>query len=390
MKSSRIIGIMLGALLTLACTDHQKTMIISAINTLEVERSHETVELTTNFLGIEDLRALAILDMETGEELITQLVDTDNDGTMDVLLFQPNLAPKSKKNFKIIARTEQKNQKTIEYCYSRFVPERTDDYAWENDRVAFRVFGPTAQRMHENGIGGGTLSSGVDAWLKKVEYPIINKWYRKATQGVGSYHEDTGEGLDNFHVGISRGVGGTAIKNGDNYNFSKNYIDFKTICTGPLRTSFMLVYDAWDANGRTIKEYKTISLDRGSNLSKIEVTVTGMDELAAGLTLHEKKGTINIGTSNTWASHWEPHEGSELGTGIVSEHPFLDVDNYQTETLDLSNLYVHLRTNNGKVTYYTGFGWKESGHFKTREAWEHYLDLYSKKINSPIKIELVP
>jgi hypothetical protein len=78
--------------------------------------------------------------------------------------------------------------------------------------------------MIEDSIPGGTLSSGVDTWLKKVEYPIINKWYKETlVDKTGSYHEDTGEGLDNFHVGVSRGVGGIAVKNDDKYYFSKNY-----------------------------------------------------------------------------------------------------------------------------------------------------------------------
>ena len=29
-----------------------------------------------------------------------------------------------------------------EEARGRFVPERRDDFAWENDRIAFRVYGP--------------------------------------------------------------------------------------------------------------------------------------------------------------------------------------------------------------------------------------------------------
>mgnify|MGYP001545592391 CR=1 FL=1 len=47
-----------------------------------------------------------------------------------------------------------------EMAYGRFVPERQDDFAWENDKVAFRVYGPSS--------GGKGQVSGVDAWLKKV------------------------------------------------------------------------------------------------------------------------------------------------------------------------------------------------------------------------------
>src|SRR5205085_8225450 len=98
--------------------------------------------------------------------------------------------------------------------YSRFVPERIDDYAWENDRVAFRTYGPVTQRIVEEGKPGGTLSSGLDCWLKRVPYPVIDKWYKKSIEG-GSYHKDEGEGYDPYHVGLSRGCGGIGVWKND-------------------------------------------------------------------------------------------------------------------------------------------------------------------------------
>ena len=87
-------------------------------------------------------------------------------------------------------------------AFGRFVPEREDDFAWENDKVAFRIYGPNS--------GGKGPVSGVDAWFKKVDYSIVDKWYAEQLQGK-SYHVDHGEGHDIYHVGPSRGVGGTAI-----------------------------------------------------------------------------------------------------------------------------------------------------------------------------------
>ena len=54
-------------------------------------------------------------------------------------------------------------------AYGRFVPEREDDFTWENDKVAFRIYGPAS-----NGKG---QVSGVDAWLKKVPWPIVDKFH---------------------------------------------------------------------------------------------------------------------------------------------------------------------------------------------------------------------
>ena len=44
-----------------------------------------------------------------------------------------------------------------------------------------------------------------------MDYPIINKWYERETKQNISYHQDNGEGVDNYHVGASAGCGGSAL-----------------------------------------------------------------------------------------------------------------------------------------------------------------------------------
>jgi len=373
-----------------SCSTKPKRKFINVKNTLAIERSFETVELTKEFLKVNDLTNLGVKDIISNELLITQLVDFDDDGVMDQLLFQPKLAASSEKKYEIVQISDEENPIVKNLCYSRFVPERTDDYTWENNKVAFRVYGPTAQKMIEDGVKGGTLSSGVDAWLKRVEYPIINKWYKKDTEKTGSYHIDTGEGLDDFHVGISRGVGGITVKNDDNFYFSENYTEWRTITTGPIRTSFYLNYEDWDANGNTIQESKIISLDLGNNLSKFETAIKGSNSISAGLTLHEKDGEVTGNINNGWVSYWQPHGDSELGTAIIaSKEYFINFEKYDVEAADLSNAYANLNVVDSKVVYYAGFGWKKSKQFTTREAWESYLNEFSARIETPLTVQLL-
>ena len=229
-------------------TKNTKTLIVK--NNLNLSRSFETIEISRASLQLEakdSLELFGIRDAATKVFLVTQYVDNDKDGVLDAILFQPEIDANAQKNFELVALESPLGLDRINYCYSRFVPERTDDYAWENNRVAFRTYGPTAQIMIEDNVKGGTLTSGIDAWLKKVEYPIINLWYEKTTTGKGSYHNDTGEGLDNFHVGVSRGVGGIAVKKDAVYYVSKNFATWETLTNGPLRTSFILRYANWDA-----------------------------------------------------------------------------------------------------------------------------------------------
>lgn len=374
----------------------EKPLQIQVTNNLDINRSFETVEIDLDLLkSNEELKFTAgktykISEVGTTSELVSQLSDTDGDGTADVLLLQPIIDANSSKSFTIGLKDIEDQTDEIPTCYSRFVPERTDDYAWENDRVAFRTYGPVAQKMIEDNVPGGTLSSGMDAWLKRVDYPIINKWYKKELETDGSYHEDDGEGLDNFHVGTSRGVGGIAIKVDTAYQFSRNFTDYKTIETGPIRTSFWITYAPWKAGDKTIKEKKYISLDRGSNLSKFRVEIDGSETLSVGLTLHEKDGETTTDVEEGWVSYWEPYFGSELGTGVVvPSSAMLGYDKYVTDAKDLSNLYAQLKVVDGEAVYYTGFGWKKSKQFSSKEEWNNYLKQFAKKINTPLQVEIV-
>mgnify|MGYP003575403455 CR=1 FL=1 len=366
-----------------------KTITIS--NNLNVDREFETVELTKKSLGLNansKLESYAVKDIASNTFIETQTVDNDGDGIADVLLFQPKIKASSKQDFEVFVGTNPSASKVVN-CYSRFVPERTDDYAWENNKVAFRTYGPVAQKMVEDKIPGGTLTSGIDAWLKRVDYPIINKWYEKATNGTGTYHKDTGEGLDNFHVGDSRGVGGIAVKVDGKYYFSKNFISWKTITTGPIRTSFILTYADWDAKGNRITESKLISLDYGSQLSRFEINITGTKEIAAGLTLHEKKGAIGTNLKEGWLSYWEPIDDSEIGTGlVVPKGNLISFDNHVTDEKDLSNLYGNISVKNNKAIYYVGFGWKKGSPFQTKQEWEKYLSSFAEKINNPLIVKV--
>lgn len=379
------------AILASSIAVHAQNKIITVTNSLPIDREFETIELTKKSLGLATsvkLENYAVKEAGTNAFLTTQSIDNDGDGITDVLLFQPKIKASSQQDFEVLV-AENPSKETVISCYSRFVPERTDDYAWENNKVAFRTYGPVAQKMVEDKIAGGTLTSGIDAWLKRVDYPIINKWYEKATNGTGTYHKDTGEGLDNFHVGDSRGVGGIAVKVDDQYYFSKNFTSWKTITTGPIRTSFILTYADWDAKGNKITESKLISLDYGSYLSRFEINSTGTKSIAAGLTLHDKKGTTGTNIKEGWLSHWEPIDDSEIGTGIVApKNTLTSFDNHITEDKDLSNLYGNIEVKNNKAIYYVGFGWKKGSPFQTQKQWETYLSSFAKKINTPLVVKV--
>ncbi|MFB6319401.1 DUF4861 family protein [Saccharicrinis sp. FJH54] len=364
-------------------------------NPTDVERSHEVVSVPVETLLANHLDLSGILvaeNLSNGLVYPVQLSKGKDSDTTAAALFQPEVGANSTTTV-LIRNLKPGEAAPVEeiVCYSRFVPERIDDYAWENDRVAFRVYGPEAQRLTEAGDPGGTLSSGVDCWLKKVDYPIINKWYKKPSQG-GTYHEDTGEGLDNYHVGSSRGCGGTMVfdKETGKMYAAKNYIKWDKIEDGIIRGDFKLYYAPYAAGEDTVTETKYISIDKGSNLTRFEIEVKGTDAITVGITLHEKKQEISADATVGWFNFEDKHYfGSELNTAVVVDPKYVTgYEEYIVNQPEKSHLLVHLKPIDGKIIYYSGFFWKESRQFASTQAWKDYLNDFAVQVTKPLEVTI--
>lgn len=318
----------------------------------------------------------------------TQWIDYDGDGIGDELLFEVAIKAISITKYVIVLDTAKEFQSKA-ITYSRFVPERIDDYAWENNKVAFRAYGPVAQKLAEEHKKDGMLSSGIDLWLKKVEYSIIDSWYEKNREKPGYYHTDHGEGYDPYNVGASRGTGGTGIWENDSLQVSKNYNSYKTIATGPLRTVFELSYAPYSSYG--VRETKRISLDLDSNFSKFEVRLESDKKIpnyTLGISLHENKGETKISKEKGWVCHWEAIDGFFVGEGIVL-NPKNSKDAFanQSKTPGQSNLLVVTNAKD-QLTYYAGFAWTGSGQISNVTQWEEMLNKQAKIIANPLKVSV--
>jgi len=331
-------------------------------------------------------KAICVKVFGTKKYLPTQWIDYDNDGKGDEFLFEVDIKANSTVNYSIVSdaiKVPESKART----YSRFVPERIDDYAWENNKVAFRAYGPVAQQLVEQHKEGGTLSSGIDIWLKKVDYSIIDNWYKKNVTSPGYYHIEHGEGYDPYHVGASRGTGGAGIWVNDSLQVAKNYTSYKTIATGPLRTVFELTYAPWSSYG--VHETKRISLDLDSNFSKFEISFRSDKKIpnyTLGITLHEKKGEININKDKGWFRHWEAIDDSFVGEGIVL-NPKIVTDAFanNSKVPDQSNLLI-VTNSESKLTYYAGFAWTGSKQVSNVMEWDAMLVKQAAIIANPLQV----
>ncbi|WP_018473564.1 DUF4861 domain-containing protein [Echinicola pacifica] len=383
-------------LATTACQSSTDQITINVKNPAEVARKMATVELNADdFRSLIDqygAEKLALID-ESGKVLLSQWVDLDSDQKMDQWLFQVNLAAGQEAQYSVRPLAEGEEPASSEQqTFSRFVPERTDDYTWENDRVAFRTYGPDAQRRIEQKLPDGTLSSGMDCWLKRVDYPIIDKWYKENDEKKGAYHIDTGEGHDPYHVGSSRGIGGTGLWANDSLYTSRNFVSYKRIAVGPIRTLFELTYAPWEANGQMVSEVKTISLDLGSNMTH-HVSTFHSDQkipnITTGITLHNKEGQVMLNDEAGIYRYWEPMDKSELGLGIViSPDQVQKSIDHRVDYRDGSQLLVLASPSDGSISYYAGFGWKKSGQYSSVAEWDAYLRDFSQSLQNPLVVSI--
>ena len=276
-------------------------------------------------------------------------------------------------------------------AFARYVPERLDDFAWENERIAHRTYGPALAAPAPAGSGKEVLvTSGLDIWFKRVPYPIVDRWYNK---GHDHYHHDEGEGMDMYNVGKSRGCGGTGVWDGKALYTSVNYKSWKVLANGPVRAVFELTYDSWDAAGTPVAEVKRFTVDAGHYLDQIDstFTFTGPAQLnvAVGLnkTPTDKGQSPNIavierkgdGAVLQWV---EQERNGAFGTAVL-------VPGASALTEDgLNQLAVAPVTSGKPLRYYAGAAWTRAGDITTRAQWEAYVGRAAAMAAHPVTVRI--
>ncbi len=263
------------------------------------------------------------------------------------------------------------------FASGRFVPERDDDFAFENDKVAFRVFGPALLESGEN--------SGVDCWLKRTEKPIIDKWYKNDANGI-SYHTDHGEGYDPYHVGTSLGAGGLALLIDGEVVQPNVFRSYEVLEESPQRFSVEFEY-IWDGLPQQVRELRKLTLEAGSQLFRVDsqIFIDGAPakaSVAIGSSTHDGKANTFSDEDALWIATWENIKGDGLGTGVLVPHRSDgEVLLIEKEEKDRSHIVIATETDvSGRITYYAGYGWEKAGEIISAEAWTKYLDDYTNSL----------
>ena len=326
--------------------------------------------------------------------------------TLQKLLFQADFAPNEIKTYYILdARALAATPPPIVKTFARYVPERMDDFAWESDRTAHRMYGQALIK------GEGTITSGIDAWIKKDHRLIMDEMYR-----TKHYHEDNGSEMDDYRVGKSCGDGGSGIWDGKKLHSAINYRSWKLITTGPVRSEFEVTYDAWDAGGgRMVSSTKRISIDAGSWLSKAQDTFASEDKspLTVGVGLAERACPTNRfefianDLNEGWQAYWQPEDQPKGTMGVAVILPKGGVIAFTNDAPNLPDSVTHANvpqpTHEGyppmrsllaisqadvgkPFTYYFGACWDRSGDFTNHTQWENYVKRFAERRDQPLQV----
>lgn len=394
-----------------ACGPKQSTdFTVTVTNDLSFDRA-EMVEVPISEVAkkvqLIDEEQYIVLDAE-GNQVAYQITYDDN------LLFPVNVKAGDKAVYTVAVGEPIEAEPLV---YGRHYPERVDDIAWENDRTAYRAYGPALQAKGERAFG-------YDAWVKRVPGLVVEQRYanelnpdtqaeiarlrkeRKHDEANElyhsvSYHVDHGNGLDCYKVGPTLGCGTAALMQGDAILYPYCWKEYEILENGPLRFTVKFTYNPLVVGKDSVVETRIISLAQGSQLNKTVVSYAGLSKaapVATGLVIHPENPTAYVLEGDKgYIAYADLTDNVNNGNGIIYVGAVMPEKVTEAKAQMFSDKEAKERGASGHVlaisnykpdteyTYYWGSGWSKYG-FDSMEAWTTYLDRYAQSVRNPLKV----
>ena len=394
-----------------ACGPKQSTdFTVTVTNDLSFDRA-EMVEVPISEVAkkvqLIDEEQYIVLDAE-GNQVAYQITYDDN------LLFPVNVKAGDKAVYTVAVGEPIEAEPLV---YGRHYPERVDDIAWENDRTAYRAYGPALQAKGERAFG-------YDAWVKRVPGLVVEQRYanelnpdtqaeiarlrkeRKYDEANElyhsvSYHVDHGNGLDCYKVGPTLGCGTAALMQGDAILYPYCWKEYEILENGPLRFTVKLTYNPLVVGRDTVIETRTISLAQGSQLNKTVVSYAGLTKaapVATGLVIHPENPTAYVLEGDKgYIAYADLTDNVNNGNGVIYVGAVMPAKVQEAKAQMFADKEAKERGASGHVlaisnykpdteySYYWGSGWSKYG-FDSMEAWTTYLDRYAQSVRNPLKV----
>lgn len=365
-----------------------------------------------------------VISVEYGDTLPWQL-------TYDGKLIFPCPLISAKGKCRVLI-SEGRGPHAIPCVAGRLYTERQSDFSFENDRIAYRIYGPETQRKCERLYG-------YDIFNKRTDKLVLDKWYalqcdQQMWATVGKlrkmghrdladdvynygfcYHVDHGEGMDCYKVGSTLGAGTNALMCGDEMVYPWCFSKAEVLDNGPLRLTVRLTFDAVKVAGREIQETRILTLDAGSSMVKANISWSDAELFnsqspyvqVAGIAVHKEnpsayivnkdKGYVayeDLGDPDIYQKRYREHQDPDKGKCFIGcLLPGAEDCKYVPLTKETSGAVGHLivkSTPSVTMEYYFGNAWSrnEQVGIQSMADWQHYLDRFSRRIRTPLKVSV--
>ena len=229
-------------------------------------------------------------------------------------------------------------------CNGRIYPNRWDDLVWENDRCAWRFYGPGAHKNMKNN------AYGFDTFVKNTPHPIQDQLYHNELTSYGvnermkrdkssldwnevhrgyTYHRNHGAGMDAYTVGATLGAGAAALRpasdsshKGGELLYPLYYEKAEILDNGPLRFTVRMTMPAQAlpptggvGEGHSFREIRLITQDCGSHFARVEITYEGITQptpVCAGIVVHDSAPEAYVlNQKEGWLTYAEPLDNAD-------------------------------------------------------------------------------
>ena len=413
-----------------SCAEREEISVILT-NTLDADRLPETVELPLDDVisrlqsakgNPSQLPSLIVTDAE-GREIPSQIT---SDGK---LIFQPDPLKARERRICHVRISQRKEYESK--VFGRSFPERQEDFSFENDRIAYRLYGPETQRR-------GERLYGYDLFNKRTPSLFLNELYadqtdkemwhtfnRLKSKGMNQeatalymafcYHIDHGKGMDCYKVGPTLGAGTNAIMTQSKIFYPWCFSKYEVLDNGPLRFSVRLDYGERDIMGVKVAEKRILTLDAGSSMVKAEVSYSASEQampdgvsVCCGIVVHDenpqayildsKTGTMayeDLGDVNTAWEGYRERQAKEMGRIFIGTYvpaKPLVVEMLQEDKIKGAKGHLISRISypkDGRFTYFFGSGWDRNPatSFANLDQWHAYLKAFSRQQQSPLRVK---
>ena len=356
-----------------ACGVQDRT--VSVTNDSPVDRHCETVSVPFDALGIRGLsEENAVVKAADGKQIPSQVI-ADADARLSVI-FQADVKAGASENFVV-----SKGVRTVfdTLVNSRYVPERKDDYEYENNLVLGRIYGPALE---------GPRTFGPDIFIKNTPELVFDRWLAGR-----DFHRNHGEGMDCYMVGKTLGGGSCAPVSEDGRIFTgDNYATQKRLCNGPLRTAAEFTWPEFDLGGTVVSVSRSLSLDANTRLvhwtASFEASGKDSLDVVVGAVLHD---VTSIVYGKDYISFTElASDSRELVNDDLISVGLILSDSFVAEPCELDgHAVLKFRVKCGEtIDYWTASGWNKGG-VESPEAWNEYMKEQAFSVNNPLTVKVL-